>query len=141
MEQSKIIVWILAVTILSGMRYAHIYYYKYSVNDISNCRTWRYLLYASFSLSGLLWGVSIVYLAPVENLIFLGANSLWIIAIIAGAIGSYSFLNRVYLSFSIFACLPGIVYLLTLQETTYLSISAALCVALIYMAISSNKTK
>ena len=138
-DHSKLISWLVAVTILSCLRYVQIIYYKRSPEDIFNCKTWRLLLYISFSLSGLLWGLSIIFLAPTDNLIYLGANILWIIAIIAGAISSYSFLNRIYLSFTSFACIPGIIYLLTLQEKVYISISAALTVAFIYMVLSSRK--
>jgi len=138
-SHSKLIIWISLVAILSCLRYAHIYYYKHSSRDVPNCKTWRLLLYVSFSLSGLLWGLTIIYLAPIDNLIYLGANALWILAIIAGALASYSFLNRVFISFSSFACLPGIVYLFSMQTNTYTSIAAAISVAFIYMIISSKK--
>lgn len=138
-DHNRLITWFSLVAGLSCLRYAHIYYFKTSEKDISNCKTWRLLFYASFCLSGLLWGLSIVYLAPVDNLIYFGANAFWILAIIAGAIGSYSFLNRIFISFSALACLPGIIYLLSLNENIYASIAAAISVAFIYLTLSSRK--
>jgi len=68
-DHSKLITWLSLVFGLSILRYAHIYYFKRSKKDISNCKTWRLLFYLSFPLSGLLWGLSLVFLAPIDNLI------------------------------------------------------------------------
>lgn len=138
-DHSKLITWLSVVVILACLRYAHIYYYKYSDKDILNCQTWRLLLYTSFALSGLLWGLSIVLLAPSDNLIYLGASSFWVCAIVATAIGSYSFLNRVYFIFSASACLPGIVYLLSISQNHSISIAAAILACFVYTTLSSRK--
>ena len=124
-DHNKLLGWLSVVVILGCLRYAHIFYYKNSAKDSLNSKTWRLLFYMSFALSGLLWGLSIVLLAPSDNLIYLGANTFWVCAIVATAIGSYSFLNRVYFLFSASACFPSILYLLTLSQNHSLSIALA----------------
>ena len=79
-DHNKLIAWVSAVSILSCLRYAHIYYYKRSKNNILNYQTWRLLFYTSFALSGLLWSISIIWLTPSDNLIYLGANTFWVCA-------------------------------------------------------------
>ena len=138
-DHNKLIAWVSAVSILSCLRYAHIYYYKRSKNNILNYQTWRLLFYTSFALSGLLWSFSIIWLTPSDNLIYLGANTFWVCAIVATAIGSYSFLNRVYFLFSASACLPSIIYLLSIPQNHSISIAAAIFACFVYTVLSSRK--
>jgi len=121
------------------LRYSHLYYYKHTKGEIADNKTWRLLLYLSFALSGLLWGLSIVLLPPTDNLIYLGANSFWVCAIVATAIGSYSFINRAYFLFSAFACLTPTIYFSLQSTNLHLSIAAAITACFIYTNLSSRK--
>ena len=138
-DQSKLLKWLACVVVLCCLRYVHMFYYKSSPNKAVHCKTWRLLFYLSFTLSGLLWGLSIVLLAPIDNLVYLGTNILWVFSIIAGAIGSYSFLNRVFILFTASACIPSIIYLLTFNQYMQSSIAAGITVACSYMILSSKK--
>lgn len=138
-NQNHLLKWLAVVVILCIMRYAHMYYYyKHTPDSVIHCKTWRLLFYSSFALSGLTWGLSIILLAPLDSIAYFGANILWVCAILAGAIGSYSFLKRVFISFSLFACLPSIIYLLTIGDSTFTSIAIGVSVACGYMILSSN---
>ncbi|MFK7816494.1 MAG: EAL domain-containing protein [Gammaproteobacteria bacterium] len=137
-EHSTLLKWLTCVVILSALRYAHIYYYyKKKPDTVIHCKTWRLLFYSSFALSGLTWSLSIVLLAPKESIGFFAANILWVCAIIAGAIGSYSFLKRIFISFSLAACLPSIVYLFIIGDNIYTSMAIGVSVACGYMILSS----
>ncbi len=138
-DQKTLLTWLACVVILCILRYMHMYYYyKRTPDSVIHCKTWRFLFYTSFTLSGLIWGLSIVLLAPTENIAFFGANILWVCAILAGAIGSYSFLKRVFISFSVAACLPSIVYLFTIGENIFTSMAIGVSVACGYMILSSR---
>lgn len=137
-DHSYLLKWIAAVVSLSCLRYAHLYYFKRLSNNIRHYKIWRQLFYISFALSGLLWGLSVVFLAPIENIAYLGANVLWVFAIIASAIGSYSFVNRVFILFSVSASLTMATYLVTVGTNVHLSIAAGICIACGYMILSSR---
>ncbi len=138
-DHNALLKWIACVVALCALRYAHIYYYfKRTPDSVIHCKTWRLLFYSSFGLSGLTWGLSIVLLAPIDNIAFLGANILWVCAILAGAIGSYSFLKRVFVTFSLAACVPSIIYLFSINESIYNSMAIGVSVACAYMILSSK---
>ena len=131
--------WFACVVILCTLRYAHMYYYyKGDSDSVINSRTWRYLFYLSFALSGLTWGLSVILLVPIENITMVGANMLWVCAILAGAIGSYSFLKRIFISFSLFACVPSIIYLFMISESIYNSMAIGISIYCAYMILSSK---
>jgi len=137
-DHNHLLRWIAAMVVLACLRYAHLYYFKRSSNDIRHCKTWRMLFYVSFALSGLLWGLSVVFLAPVENLAYLGANVLWVFTIIAAAMGSYSFISRVFILFSVSATLAMVIYLLTIGTSIHLSMAVGIFIAYGYMNLSSR---
>ncbi len=134
----KLVNWFSAVAILGVMRFMHIFYYKKYPDRAFNSLIWRMLLYIGLATSGLLWGFSVIYLIPLDNLVYIGINSLWVCAIVAGAIGLYSVTKTAYISFSISALLPIIIFF-SLQHNTLRDIALGLALFFFYMLISALK--
>ncbi len=128
----RLITWFTAVVLVSGIRFLHILYYKKYPDIALNSFTWLALLYIGLATSGLLWGFSVLYLVPLDNLVYMGVNTLWVCAIVAGAIGLYSVLKIAYFSFSASAMLPIILYFSFYSEA-HRDIALGLSLFLLYM--------
>ena len=133
-----LIYWFTAVAILCGLRFINIFYYRNFPEEAINSYRWRIFFYSGISASGLLWGLSVVLLPPVENLIYLCANTFWVCAILTVTIGSYSFLKRTYLLFSVSATLPIIIYFLS-NGDVYLYICVAVVISFLFTSLSAIK--
>ncbi len=136
----NVINWLACVLVLACLRFTHYYYYKSEPSRALNSSTWKSLLYIGLCASGLLWSASIL-IPSKEDILYLGITIMWCCAIIAGAISSYSFTKKAFISFSTSVVAPILVYLLITppQLEIYIYMAAGITVMYFYMLSSSFK--
>ena len=133
--------WISAVIALGCVRYGHFYYYKLNPDKALHSKLWINFFYIGLGLSGFLWGSSVIFLPPKENILFLSLTIMWVGVIIASAVSSYSFTKKAYLIFLLSACIPIFFYLTAVPPIKEIYFYLSIGVAAMTLFLISSSTR
>jgi len=129
--------WFSAVIIVNAIRLINIIYYKKSGPKVVNSISWQTIFYLGFIFSGILWGSTVIFLAPVENQIYSISTALWLGGIASGASASYAILKRVFFTFSIFALGPTIIYFYSTGDNIYTNVATGITAYFLFLSLNT----
>lgn len=99
-------IWLAAVLIAAVLRIGNIRRFHRTADPTKDFRRWEWNLVLHIGLSGLLWGSCAIFLFPVESTAHQAFIAFVLAGMVAGAVGVFSAVLRIFLAFIIPALVP-----------------------------------
>jgi PAS domain-containing protein len=123
-QRWKLVVWFSMVLGISLVRlFLNLQFFK-TPNREAETRRWERLLWTGLGAMGLLWGSTAIFLFPVNSVAHQVFVAFVLAGMVAGAVGVFSPLIHVFLTFSIPALAPITIRFLTFGDALHLAMGA-----------------
>ena len=135
--QPALLGWLGLSLLVTVMRLGLIRQYKSSSKGSERAHHWLTWFIAGVIPSGVIWGMSVILLVPVESLVHVGFAVLWVCGLSAGSVASLAVVKRAFFAFSLPALTPGILYLLMHGEAMAATIGGAQLLFLVFISLNA----
>ena len=107
--------------------------YKKTTDTLVNTTLWLRLYVAGTFLSGIGWGLSLIFIVPSELFIYLVTTSFLVCGLVTGSAATLASLKYGFAVFSIPAILPGALYLMYRDGANNFNVGISLLVFLVFI--------
>ena len=120
----RLIVWLITLLLVSFIRFLLNRRFLTTPDTQKTIRGWGHLLIFGLGLAGLLWGAAGLFLFPLHSVAHQVFIAFVLAGMVAGAVGVFSPLLPVFLSFSIPALVPITVRFFAIGDTLHMGMGA-----------------
>ena len=117
-------VWLSLILLVSLLRFILNAQFRRAPDRIQKIDRWGRLLPAGLGLSGVLWGSTAIFLFPVDSVTHQAFIALVLAGMVAGAVGVFSPILKVFLAFSVPALTPILIRFFTLGDDLHMTMGA-----------------
>ena len=142
-DRTVLFAWFAANTVITLVRYGHLYIYKRTPPEKLDILKWGRWFSIGLSLSGFIWGAAGIFLFPVGQIEYQAFTLMLLVAMATGAVGSYSSILKVYYAYALPVILPLVVNVFVQGGEVYIAMGLMLClfvIIILSMARRMNKT-
>jgi PAS domain-containing protein len=120
----RLVIWISLVFLVSFIRFFLNKKFIKTSNKSAKIRTWGQLLIISLGIPGILWGSTAIFLFPLHSAVHQVFIAFVLAGMVAGAVGVFSPMMSVFLSFSIPALMPITVRFFIMGEPIHIAMGS-----------------
>lgn len=129
--------WLGLSVLVTLLRFGLIRRYRESSKGSEGAHHWLVWFVVGVIASGVIWGMSVILLIPVDSLVHVGFAVLWVCGLSAGTIASLAVVKGAFFAFSLPALTPGILYLLMQRESMAATIGGAQLLFLVFISLNA----
>ncbi len=138
-SHALIAAWVVAILVLTFFRYRSVIRYRKTETRIAEAEGWGRRFILGIAATGLLWGVGGAVLFPVHSIFHQAVLLLVFGGMIAGAVGAYSALEKVFLAYALPLLLPVTVRFLAQGAEVHFGIALLVTLFLLLMLGTSMR--
>ena len=132
-----LLTWFAVYILQIGFRLGQLHKYRHRDKSRPRVEQWLVWFIVGAGMSGMVWGASILLLAPEGSALYLGFVVLWVCGLSAGSIASLSVVKGAFFAFTLPALLPAAAYLVMTGDKQGVTVGAALLLFLLFISLNS----
>ncbi len=137
--QSTLLVWFSLNMTVMLLRFGLIFKYRQASDDSIQTKPWGNMFAIGQLFNGIIWGSAGVWLFAEDSIAHQMVLLIVVAGLVAGAVGSYSGLLRVFLFFSFPAWIPITLQLFAQGGDIYITMGIMACLFLIVMTVTARR--
>lgn len=132
-----IVTWVTATVFITLIRYGLVLKFKKTGADIVSAHRWKRLFIVLLVLSGFAWGSAGIFLFPSHSIAYQTLIYFVLVAMVAGALGTFSVVISAFLAYAIPALLPIIIRSFLFGDMIHLALCLLTLLFLVFTSITA----